>query len=339
MSESTFKAVNSYLKGSPNAAATDRDTAQKVLTKFVAQNEDPKASPNFAAQGGDDMKFLIKLARHPAVDENAALGLLILKTFKILSRKHDNRIAFGAEGIRSVVRFLSAPLNTRIAGEGANVILNICYEKDNVEHVLKSDGVIPLVAFLETPDLDLQANAAGAIQSICFQEQGRISVRECNAIPAIIKLLDCDNQKVQTRAVGAVHNMSSDPEAIRTIRRKNGIPHLIRLLSSEASAICGSAAGALQNVSREVASRQLIRDGGAVPPLSALLFGTDMQAQVCAAGALLNILGPELGENQKTGARKGFGKILSLCLVVGMAYECLFDESSQSCLYDFLDDA
>ena len=68
--------------------------------------------------------------------------------------------------------------NEKIAGEGANVILNLCYEKENVDLVLLCDGVPPLVRLLSTNDNDLQANAAGAIQSISFQEDGRSKVKE-----------------------------------------------------------------------------------------------------------------------------------------------------------------
>eukprot|EP00959_Pyramimonas_sp_CCMP1952_P109178 2283336-Pyramimonas_sp.AAC.1 len=49
---------------------------------------------------------------------------------------------------------------------GANVILNACYEKENVDLVLSCGGIKPLVGFLTTEDQELQANAAGAIQSI-----------------------------------------------------------------------------------------------------------------------------------------------------------------------------
>jgi len=327
--QAQFAEVNKHLRSFLNSGAENVGAVYRILQQFVEANEDPKTSPNFRTPGADDLQFLIKVAKVKNITEDEDISLLLLKCFKILSRKQENRASIGEGGIRTITQFLQAPLSTRIAGEGANVILNICYEKDNVEHVLKCNGVLPLVSFLKAGDLDLQANAAGAIQSICFQEKGRLHVRDCGSIPSIIDLLPCENTKVQTRAVGAIHNMSSDPDSIRIIRRKDGIPHLIELLSSEHTAISGSAAGALQNVSREVASRRIIRESGAVPPLSALLFGADLQAQVCAAGALLNILGPELGGDRNVGNRKGFGRIISLCLVMGMVHEALFDEVAE----------
>lgn len=46
--------------------------------------------------------------------------------------------------------------------------------------------------------------------------------------------------------------------------------------------------------------------------------------QVCAAGAILNLLGPELGpENESNAKRQGFKKLLSLALTIGMVSEPL----------------
>eukprot|EP00241_Pyramimonas_parkeae_P006545 CAMPEP_0114249152 /NCGR_PEP_ID=MMETSP0058-20121206/13980_1 /TAXON_ID=36894 /ORGANISM="Pyramimonas parkeae, CCMP726" /LENGTH=329 /DNA_ID=CAMNT_0001362659 /DNA_START=492 /DNA_END=1481 /DNA_ORIENTATION=+ len=317
--------VNMFLSARPNAPKDAQKQLYSLLGSFVSSNENPMTSPNFQMQGGDEMHHLVKMARHPAVEDNPELTLMVLKVFKILSRKQNNREQFGERGIRAVLRFMQTPRNAKIAAEGSNVILNVCYEKDNVKLVLRCGGAPPLVTFLQSSDLDLQANAAGAIQSISFQEEGRVQCRECDAIPHVLALLATDNDKVKTRAVGAIHNMSSDAETIRIIRRQEGIPLLIDLLHSPNSAICGSAAGALQNVSREVASRCIIRDGGAVQPLSLILVGSDMQAQVCAAGALLNILGPDVGEEKDDKSRKGLTKLITCCILLGICYEGIFE--------------
>ncbi len=50
------------------------------------------------------------------------------QALKILSRKQPNRERFGPDGLRAVVGALANPLNNRIAAEGANVLLNVCYE-------------------------------------------------------------------------------------------------------------------------------------------------------------------------------------------------------------------
>jgi len=323
-------AVDHFLKSHPNPIPDRRMKLLSMLSEFIAANENPHQSPNFKSNVPDRLEAFVTTMRDAAIVEDESLALAFLKVLKVLSRKHDNRMALGNEGIKVIMKFMINPKNTKIAGEGANVILNICYEKENVTGVLKHGGVQPLVGFLRSADQDLQANAAGAIQSICFQESGRTTVRDVGAIPDILNLLkDSCQVKVQTRAVGAIHNMSSDSDSIRTIRRKDGIPRLVQLLSSDQPPICGSAAGALQNISREVASRKIIKDNGATPLLANLLTTGDMQAQVCAAGALLNILGPELGDDNAQGKqqRRGFGRLISCALTLSMAWEVMFDEA------------
>mmetsp|Transcript_734 Transcript_734/g.2482 ORF Transcript_734/g.2482 Transcript_734/m.2482 type:complete len:337 (+) Transcript_734:876-1886(+) len=326
----SFQDLERLLRTTYRNVSEDMPAVIRLLREFIEDNEDPSVSPNFRSDVTDNLDAIVKLLKDPETENSDALILCLLKVMKILSRKQDNRLAMGRIGIHAILRHLHAPKNPKIAGEGANVVLNICYEKENVEAVLSCNGVQPLVSFLSSTDPDLQANAAGAIQSICFQEKGRLSVRDVGAIPSILNLLALDNVKVQMRAVGALHNMSSDPDSIRIIRRKDGIPKLIRLLRAPQPSICGSAAGALQNVSREVASREIIKSLGAVPLLADLLFGCDLQSQVCAAGALLNILGPELGEDiQGNKQRKAFGSIVSSCLAMAMVYEAIWDEAPQ----------
>ena len=51
------------------------------------------------------------------MDSDETLILLLLKVFKILSRKQDNRESIGEIGIRSVLRFLREPASNRVAAE------------------------------------------------------------------------------------------------------------------------------------------------------------------------------------------------------------------------------
>ncbi len=108
-----------------------------------------------------------------AVSWSAAVAFnpsALLQALKILSRKRCNRQQFGQDGIAAVLEHLAATsLTKRAAAEAANVILNVCYEKSNVELVLELGGIQKLVKLLADRDPDVQANAAGAIQSICFQ--------------------------------------------------------------------------------------------------------------------------------------------------------------------------
>ncbi|KAL3905921.1 MAG: hypothetical protein SGPRY_010741 [Prymnesium sp.] len=312
---------------------------QNALQAFISANEDARSSPNFANHGADSLDGVVRIFSSPAVGESDELAVRVLKTLKILSRKYENRVKLGERIVTDLVRVLGQRSVPAVLGEAANVVLNICYERENVQRILQAGGVPPLVELLCSKDAELQANAAGAIQSICFQPEGRTYVRELGAIPSVLPLLTSDSLKVQTRAVGAIHNISSEPEAIRVIRRLQGIDPLVNLLRVPSAAVCGSAAGALQNLSRESVARQVrarfvrrltgsdrvpscmqeIRATGALVPLTDLLFGDDVQSQVCAAGAILNVLGPDLGpENDSNNERKAFKKLLSVAITIGM---------------------
>mmetsp|Transcript_16932 Transcript_16932/g.43497 ORF Transcript_16932/g.43497 Transcript_16932/m.43497 type:complete len:342 (+) Transcript_16932:81-1106(+) len=316
--------LRQLLQSDPRVANSRPVKLSNVLQQFVAANEDASRSANFASQAPDDVRDVVELVGNVQAMASDDLALRVLKTLKILSRKYENRIRLGELVVADLVRVLGEDRPSAVLGEAANVVLNVCYERDNVARIIAAGGVPPLIGLLSSTELDLQANAAGAIQSICFQTEGRSYVREMGAIPAVLPLLSSPSLKVQTRAVGAVHNISSEPEAIRLIRRLEGIAPLIVLLRTPSASVCGSAAGALQNLSRETTARREIRDLGAVVPLSDLLFGDDVQSQVCAAGALLNLLGPELGaETESNVKRQGFKKLLSLALTIGMVTEPL----------------
>lgn len=308
------------------------DELVSALRAFVVQNEDPSRSPNLADESPDDLAPLIAVLSDPKLEDNETLALQVLKTLKVLSRKYENRVDFGQAGCEATVRLLKRLPSTTVGAEACNVVLNVCYEKPNVQAVLDTGGVSALVMRLAEDDNDLRANAAGALQSITFQEHGRAIARDAGAVPLVVGLLDHRNEKIRTRAVGALHNISSDDESIRIIRRQGGIPMLVEMLGAPQASICSAAVGTLQNVSREVQSSHQIMELEGVGPLSDLLFATDVQAQVAAAGALLNIFGhPDEDEGELTAeaaleniaapARQAMRKLLSTSLTLGMAYD------------------
>jgi len=72
--------------------------------------------------------------------------LPLLTHLKVLSRKEVNRKAIGAKAIAQLLKHLSdQSVGTKIQAEGANVVLNICYEKQNVSAVLACGGASTLV--------------------------------------------------------------------------------------------------------------------------------------------------------------------------------------------------
>lgn len=72
--------------------------------------------------------------------------LPLLTHLKVLSRKESNRKAIGQRAIGLLLKHLSDPIvGSNIQAEGANVVLNICYERENVSAVLACGGASTLV--------------------------------------------------------------------------------------------------------------------------------------------------------------------------------------------------
>ena len=317
----------------PQLEGGDWVELRDMLQTFVSQNEDPSCSSNYANAEPDDIHSLLSVLRSGAnagvLTQDSALGLVSLASLKILSRKKVNRERIGGQGLECVARLASAVKDSPdLAAECANVVLNFCYERTNVESFLDCGGVHTLATYLRRPEENVQANAAGALQSISYHERGRQQLMDAGVIPDVVRLMRSPNARVQARSVGAIHNLSSEPGTIGTIRKVEGIEALVALLRVPNDTVNSSAAGALQNISREVASRKIIKAHGAVDLLADLLSSRNTQAQVCAAGALLNILGPELGNSQGT-TRRIFGKLLSHCLTLSVLYEAIWDQKAE----------
>lgn len=72
--------------------------------------------------------------------------LPLLTHLKVLSRKEVNRKTVGQKAIAQLLKHISdQSVGTKIQAEGANVVLNICYEKENVSAVLACGGASALV--------------------------------------------------------------------------------------------------------------------------------------------------------------------------------------------------
>ena len=201
--------VTSFLKVNAAALTNDKALFEQSLTAFIQCNEDPSTSPNFKSKVPDLPGPLLQLLEHVSVKADPNLVLLLLKAclqlfpvhtkvvkqhqlvsscgdllqwrccaqvLKILSRRKDNRVQIGKQGIQTVFRQLSSIASKPVAAEAANIILNVCYEKASVALVVQCGGVVTLVSCLHDSNADLQANAAGAIQSICFQVRLHYSV-------------------------------------------------------------------------------------------------------------------------------------------------------------------
>ena len=87
----------------------------------------------------------------------------------MLSRKRINRRQLTESDIRGILGFLEEPLNNRVTAVCTNAILNVCYERENAQAVIRGGGSSILVSLLSSTDKEILTNACGAIQSVCFQ--------------------------------------------------------------------------------------------------------------------------------------------------------------------------
>lgn len=323
-----FSDLDHFIKSHPKAVPENIPEMQKMLEAFLEITE---ANRKLMLTGpADNFKSLLMLLQNGRVRRNASFCATILKSLKVLLRKEQNRLTIGREGVMAVLKVLSMPKSAKVAEEGANAVLNMCYDKQNVIYIVQGGGVEYLVNFLSIRTADVQASSSGALQSICFEPLGRKHLREIGAVETVVALLDNDDQKVQSRIVGVLHNLSSDTLAIACIRKAGVIPKLVECLAHEDLQIRGSVAGTIQNISREAESRELLlASANALRFLFDLLFVSAAQCQVCAVGALMNLLGPTMVDDanptETTPDREAFKSILSDCVALGGIYTCLFD--------------
>ena len=337
----TLDEFNSFIESAgvganKSAIRDDPERVRELAEDFYYLNEDPATSPNLRVDDIDEFSFLLDCLDNAKTKQNPGLSHALLRVLKVLSRKEHNRTALEPEDIKTIVSYMHKPKTQAIASEICSVILNVCYEKENVLQLIEHKGAPFLLDFVRDADDDVAANAAGALQSISYQDVGREELRELGTLEILIPMLKHTSVKVRSRSVGVVHNMSSDVHSIAILREGMAIKPLVEMLSAPQVAICGSAAGAIQNLSREQLSKIEIIEANGIPPLQDLVFGSDVPTQVCAAGALINLIGPSLECDPATGVqlpehvkqRKGFSKLMMLSLVTGMAFHGLFSEEA-----------
>lgn len=91
-----------------------------------------------------------------------------MKAFKILFRKDVNRRGITERDVSVLVMSLHRhKTHAGVVREGANAVLNMCYEKENVFHVVDTPCVEILIDGLTAGNpATVQASCSGALQSI-----------------------------------------------------------------------------------------------------------------------------------------------------------------------------
>lgn len=120
------------------------------------------------------------------VDITVEIEIFLAKVLKILLRSPLNRKSIGKSGMSSIVRCLERHarlVRGVVTGEIGNVVLNACYNGENVDLFVETGGIEPLCQLLMTGDLSVVACILGAIQGICYVPAGRFAIRRyCTVI-------------------------------------------------------------------------------------------------------------------------------------------------------------
>lgn len=298
------------------AAAPQLHVLLSLLTQFVEENDDPRASPHLRATGADRLEHVAALlARADVTSSSPTTSLLLLKAIKILARRQDVRQCCSQPVLEELASLLSqaAPASNSstassqlaqspvaLASEAANALSNLCYEPANCTGLLQAGGVPCLLQMLkvESFSVDAQANAASALQTLSFQPDARRAVVKAGGPARLLAALprqpatastSAAEARLQQRLVGALHNLSSGADGIAAIRRHpGGISALVSLLPCRQPGVAAAAAGALHNLCREEQARLDIRSHpDALPGLAAVLTGSDTQVPLCRCATLL----------------------------------------------------
>jgi hypothetical protein len=298
----------------------------------------------------EELRPLLTALPSVEIDVSVDVEIYLAKVIKILFRSPSNRKGIGKSGMISIIRSLSLHARCQrglATGEIGNVVLNACYNGENVDLFVELGGIDPLCSLLMSSDTAIVGCILGALQGICYVPAGRFAFRRnyqvkyflfllifFQALQRAATLLTHPDEIVRARAAGCVHNLSADPASIAMLREVNCIPAMICLLKEHSPEVCQAAAGTIQNMSREAASREIILRTNITPLLVDLLFSDDpkcqvspnfltflIRFQVASIGALLNILGPSLDANSMDLLRE----TLTNGLVLGTIESCVFE--------------
>jgi len=165
------------LLSQPDAAIRNKDAIVDEMRKFTEAFADPRQSMDNGNNNIDELRPLLQLIRDSISTD---LEILTARVIKILLRKPENRARMGKQGVLCIVRALTRQLTeiTSSAAEIGNVVLNTCYNGDNVQFFLDECGLPPLIHLLLSQDMNVIASALGALQGICFVTNGRYAIRK-----------------------------------------------------------------------------------------------------------------------------------------------------------------
>lgn len=150
----------------------------------------------------------------------------------------------------------------------------------------------PIISFLQSPDLNLQENAAAALLTLSASSVNKPFISASGAIPLLVEILRYGSQQAKFDAVMALSNLSTHPDNLSIILGTNPIPSIVDLLifckkSSKTAEKCTSLIESL--VGFDEGRIVLTSEEGGVLAVVEVLENGSLQAREHAVGALLTM--------------------------------------------------
>ncbi len=166
--------INKLLSQPEAAILKNKATIIDAMSSFVEIFANPNAIVG-SNKNPDEIRHLLSLLRESFIPPE--LEIMTAKVVKILVRKSINRLSLGKSGMNCIIKALIRQTERRsiATAEIGNVILNTCYNGDNVQLFIDEGGFPYLMKLLRIyhDSTSIQASILGAIQGMCYVRSGR----------------------------------------------------------------------------------------------------------------------------------------------------------------------
>lgn len=172
-------------------------------------------------------------------------------------------------------------------------LLNLAVKDEkNKINIVEAGALEPILSFLKSDNLNLQASAAAALLTLSASSINKPIISGCGAIPLLVEILRDGSPQAKADAVMALSNLSTYPNNLSIILETNPIPHIVDILktckkSSKTAEKCCALIEPLVDYD-ECRTALTSEEGGILAVVEVLENGT-LQSREHAVGTLLTM--------------------------------------------------
>ncbi len=254
--------------------------------------------------------------------------IILLRIVKLLLLEPSNRSYLQKYGVEVMVKILHQRLSIRksatIITEICGMILNACYEIQNVDHICATNnGVFMILNCIHHVNEDIVGSSLGVLQAICYAPMGRRTLRmNFEILNKLVSFLSSEKMQIRSRALGVIHNISVDSVAIQPLVNARCLDCLVKLLEEDDEEICAVALGTLQNLTRDTTVKNLACEADLLSIVIRYLVSPSVPCQVAALGTFMNL------SDQSQGT-KALHSLLAETIALGAINSCIFESKQQ----------